>query len=93
MTEPPQQTPQDNADQEETAVVWNCADVVEAAIIEDALKEAGIPAVMDSMHDRAFDGVYTFQKGWARVRVPKQHADKAVEIIKEAVETGPGDGE
>lgn len=78
-------TSANDAPQEETVVVWNLADVIEASIVEDALREAAIPAVMDSFHDSAYDGLYTFQKGWGRVRVPKSHANKAVEIIKEAL--------
>lgn len=79
--------------QEETIVVWNLADVIEASIVEDALQQADVPAVIDSFHDSAYDGVYTFQKGWGRVRVPKSHANKAVAIIKEALKAEATDGE
>jgi hypothetical protein len=84
---------------DKTVVVWKFENYVEAAIAQAALEDTGIPAVIDSFHDSAYNGLFVFQKGWGRVRVMEQDAERATEVIRKALaasraqheETGPGD--
>jgi hypothetical protein len=51
--------------------------------ISQALQEAGIPYMINSFLDTAYDGLYVPQKGWGRVMVPEEFCEKAERIIAE----------
>ena len=87
--EPPRSdpsTPQERLLRGDSIRVWLLENAVEAGIVEAALKEAGIPAVLDSFHDSAYDGLFTFKRGWGRVMVLKEDAQRAIEVIGKALE-------
>ena len=69
-----------------SVVVATVETAIEAAIAEGALKEAGIPAMVRSFHDSAYNGLFTFHKGYGRVLVPSEYADRAAEIVRAALE-------
>ena len=66
---------------------WIKAGIVENRFegdrVSQALKEAGIPFVMKSFHDTAYDGLYIPQKGWGAVMVPENFEEEAGRIIFE----------
>ncbi len=66
---------------------WIKAGIVENRFegdrVSQALMEAGIPFVMKSFHDTAYDGLYIPQKGWGAVLVPEDFEEKAEGIISE----------
>lgn len=51
--------------------------------VSQALKEAGIPYMVKSFLDTAYDGLYVPQKGWGRVMVSEEWREKAERIIGE----------
>ncbi len=51
--------------------------------ISQALEEAGIPYMVKSFLDTAYDGLYIPQKGWGKVLVPEGWREKAEGIIAE----------
>ncbi|MGA2939140.1 MAG: DUF3786 domain-containing protein [Syntrophobacteraceae bacterium] len=53
----------------------------EADVIEDALRQEGIPVLVRSFEETPYTGLFVPQKGWGRVMVPKEMADLAREII------------
>jgi hypothetical protein len=55
----------------------------EADLIAQTLQQEGIPCMIRSYHDTAYDGIFIPQKGWAAVMVPEENEDKAVDIIAE----------
>jgi hypothetical protein len=73
----------------------------EADLISHTLQEEGIPCMIRSYHDTAYDGIFIPQKGWGGVMVPEELVEKASVIIaelrqglktteqKEGVENGP----
>ena len=64
---------------------WIANNVVEAQLAEGALKEAGIPYVVDNFQLNPYDGALASQAGWGRIRVRPHDADRAREIIKQAL--------
>jgi len=55
--------------------------------ISQALTEAGIPFLIKSFMDTAYDGLYIPQKGWGAVMVPEEFEEKAERIVAEIRET------
>lgn len=51
--------------------------------VSQALEEAGIPYMIKSFLDTAYDGLYVPQKGWGRVMVPEEYCENAERIIAE----------
>ncbi len=49
--------------------------------IAQAMEEAGIPYLIKSFLDTAYDGLYVLQKGWGAVMVPEDHRDRAERIV------------
>jgi len=59
----------------------------EARLMESILSERGIPHLMRSYYDTAFDGLYQTQKGWGYVSAPASHKDEIIEIISDIRKT------
>jgi len=56
----------------------------EADVFSDALSKEGIPHLVRSFEDTAYDGIYVSQKGWGEILVYEEHFERAKEIIEEA---------
>ncbi len=54
--------------------------------IAQALERAGIPYMMKSFLDTAYDGLYLPQKGWGAVMVPEGFVEEAKEVLFEVKE-------
>jgi len=55
----------------------------EADLIAQTLQDEGIPVMIRSYHDTAYNGIFIPQKGWGAVMVPAEMEDKARSIIDE----------
>lgn len=62
----------------------------EADVIEDALKQEGIPVLVRSFVETPYAGLFVPQKGWGRIMVPKEMAGQAKEIISGLAEKQEG---
>ncbi len=54
---------------------------IEAQVIENALREAGIKFVIRTFEDRAYNGIFIPQKGYGQVLVEEKDRSRAEEII------------
>ncbi len=67
--------------------MWIKAGIVENRFegdrISQSLQEAGIPFLVKSFLDTAYDGLYILQKGWGMVLVPETFVEEAERIISE----------
>ena len=59
----------------------------EARLVESILSERGIPHLMRSYHDTAFDGLYQTQKGWGTISAPESCKEEILEIISDIRKT------
>jgi len=75
----------------ETTEQWVKAGTVENRFegdrISQVLQEAGIPFLIKSFLDTAYDGLYIPQKGWAIVMVSEKHKEEAERLISEVKKT------
>jgi hypothetical protein len=55
----------------------------EAQILEEVLKERGIPFLLKSYYDSAYDGLFQGQKGWGAVYAPGRHGGEIAAILAE----------
>jgi hypothetical protein len=55
--------------------------------ISQALREAGIPFLIKSFLDTAYDGLYIPQKGWGIVMVSEKDKEEAERLISEIKKT------
>jgi hypothetical protein len=65
-------------------------DEVQAEALDALLAERGIPHVMKSYHDSAYDGLFQVSHGWGHVEAPKERADEVLQALKDLA--GPPDG-
>lgn len=54
----------------------------EADLVRDALQKEGIPCVIRSYEDTAYDGIYVVQKGWGAVLVSEEDEARARAILQ-----------
>ena len=59
----------------------------EAQMLESVLKERGIPHLLKSYYDTAFDGLYQTQKGWGHISAPEHYSKEIKEILSELKKT------
>jgi thiol-disulfide isomerase/thioredoxin len=65
--------------------LYHCDDLVEAYMIEAALKDAGVHFFLQMFQDRVWDGLLEKDKGAAVVQVLEEDAERALEIIEQTV--------
>ncbi|MBN1277969.1 MAG: hypothetical protein JXA35_10810 [Deltaproteobacteria bacterium] len=58
-------------------------DQFEAQLLESVLKERGIPHLLRSYYDTAFDGLFQTQKGWGYISAPPEFSKNIEKIIAE----------
>ena len=61
--------------------------------ISQALNQAGIPFLIKSFLDTAYDGLYLPQKGWGAILVPEEFGEEAERAISEVKESFGKEGE
>jgi len=55
----------------------------EAQLLDSILEERGVPHLLRSYHDTAFDGLFQAQKGWGYVSAPARHHSEILKIIED----------
>jgi hypothetical protein len=63
--------------------------MVEAQIAEAALEEARIPCVVENFTNDPYDGMWVLQRGYGRILVHPQDAERARRIVAEALAAAP----
>jgi hypothetical protein len=58
----------------------------QAKLVENLLRERGIPHRVRSYYDSAYDGLYQAQKGWGHIEAPAEYEDE----IKALCDALPG---
>ncbi|MFP3959408.1 MAG: hypothetical protein ACLFUM_06100 [Spirochaetaceae bacterium] len=52
----------------------------EARLLHAHLEERGIPHLVRSYHDPAYDGIFQVQFGWGHIEAPPEYRDAILEI-------------
>jgi len=74
---------QEALSREEFVPVKAAENAFEADRIREALEQAGIPVLLRTFHDTAYDGIFVAQKGWGYVEVPAPQKERAEKIVHE----------
>jgi len=61
----------------------------EADRVREALEQEGIPVLVRTFQDTAYDGIYVAQKGWGYVEVPESQKARAERIVEEVARLFP----
>ncbi len=69
--------------------VLDARTMVEAQIAQAALEEAGVECVVENFTSDPYDGMWTLQRGYGRILVYPQDAERARAIIAEALAAAP----
>jgi hypothetical protein len=56
---------------------------IEAMCLREELEAQGIPHLIQSKYDLAYDGLFQFSSGWGHVEAPRQYRESILEILKE----------
>jgi len=56
---------------------------IEARLMDSALTERGIPHMIASYYDSAYDGLFQVGRGWGHVEAPAKYRDEIVAIHKD----------
>jgi hypothetical protein len=65
---------------------------IEANYLEGLLKDKGIPHVIRSYHDSAYDGLFQLQSGWGQLDAPEKYREVILEIYREMSESDQASG-
>jgi hypothetical protein len=56
---------------------------IEAQLVDSILQDRGIPHVMQSYHDTAYDGLFQTQRGWGQMNAPSEFREEILEVVTE----------
>lgn len=56
---------------------------IQAQLLDSVLTERGIPHIMHSYYDSAYDGLFQYPKGWGHVEAPKKYRKEILDIFTE----------
>ena len=57
--------------------------MVEAQVMESMLMQHGIPHVITTYHDSAYDGIFQGPRGWGHIEAPQRHKADILTLLKE----------
>lgn len=56
-------------------------DEMQAQLLEAVLSDQGIPHVLRTYHDSAYDGLFQTQKGWGVVLAAPEHREEILAVL------------
>jgi hypothetical protein len=71
---------------DEYVKVQTLNNAVEASLVDAVLNERGVPHLIVSFHDSAYDGLFQAQKGWGIVKAPKEFEEEIKAVYKDISE-------
>ena len=57
--------------------------VVQAKLLESMLKDEGIPHVITTHYDSAYDGLYQSRQGWGHVKAPEEYESQILKLLED----------
>lgn len=65
------------------------ANEIEANLLDALLTEEGVPHIMRSYYDTAYDGIFQAHKGWGCVQAAEEYASQIRELLAD-IRSGVG---
>lgn len=54
----------------------------EATLLDGLLNENGIPHIIRSYHDSAYDGLWQTRSAWGHIEAPEEYREEILELYK-----------
>lgn len=70
-----------------TVKILTLNNAIEANLLDGLLNEKGIPHVIRSHHDSAYDGLWQMQSGWGQLDAPEEYREEILMIYNEMSES------
>jgi hypothetical protein len=67
-------------------------DEIEAGLVAAILEERGVPHLIRSYHDTAYDGLFQTQKGWGLISAPAAFHQEILQILDDVRQPVVGQG-
>lgn len=61
-----------------------------AQLVSQALRERGVPHVLRSYHDSAYDGIYQSPTVWGHVEAPADQRELVETVVRDLAGSPPG---
>jgi hypothetical protein len=74
---------------EKTEKILTLDNQIQAKLLEEILTEKGIPFILRSYHDSAYDGLWQVQSGWGHIEAPAEYREEIVTIYHKIKENDP----
>jgi len=56
---------------------------IEATLLDEILSDKGIPHIIRSFHDSAYDGLWQTQSSWGILEAPEENREEILKIFQE----------
>jgi len=56
---------------------------IEATLLDEILSDKGIPHIIRSFHDSAYDGLWQTQSSWGILEAPEENREEVLKIFQE----------
>lgn len=66
-----------------TKRILNLNDVIQATKIKEILDNNGIPHIIRSYQDTAYDGLFQHQHGWGTIEADETYEEKILDLVQE----------
>ena len=67
---------------ERTVRIATLDNEIHAQLVGGLLSERGIPHIIRSYHDTAYDGIFQMQQGWGCVEAPERYNTEIVGLLR-----------
>ena len=66
---------------------------VESLCLKEELEQRGIPHMIRSNYDSAYDGLFQYSGGWGQVEAPAEHRDEILAVLETIRQRAAGQGD
>ena|SRR6185369_1894602 len=80
---PGEQTSADAMPEERLERVGVLDNEVQAGLVDAILVDRGVPHIMQTYHDSAYDGIFQTQKGWGVILAPLAFREQILTVLEE----------
>jgi hypothetical protein len=68
-----------------TKKILNLSSVIQATRIKEILDQNGIPHIIRSYQDTAYDGLFQHQYGWGILEADERYEERILDLVKDSL--------
>jgi hypothetical protein len=70
----------------ETVKILTFKNEIEALLLDEILNDKGVPHLLRSYHDSAYDGLWQTQSAWGHIEAPEEYRQEILDIYNSMAE-------